>query len=186
MRFVILSLLLAPVFAVAADLRNVTVDRVDGHYLMHSETWFDVPVEQMFGVMLDYDLSTQFSSVIEEARNVEPDDQGRPQFYSLYKACILFFCVSFERNGYVVSDPNKMIMAISNPETSDFDYSKEIWLFESVDGGTILTYDVDMKPSFWIPPVIGPYYIKKKLKNSSADAIDRIEEIGKKWPDVGE
>jgi len=34
-----------------------------------------------------------------------------------------------------------------------------------------------MKPKFWIPPGIGPYLIKRKLRNSGSDAIDRIELI---------
>ena len=186
MRFFFPLLLLVPTFASAAELRTVSVDKIDGHYVMHSEVWFDATIEQLFGVLIDYDLSTRFSSVVVEAKDVEPDEQGRPRFYSRYKACVLFFCMNFERNGYVESEPNVFIIAITDPETSDFKFSKEVWHFKSEDEGTMLFYDVDMEPKFWIPPVIGPYFIKKKLKSSSANAIDRIEVIAQAWPDVGE
>jgi hypothetical protein len=50
----------------------------------------------------------------------------------------------------------------------------------------MLIYDVDLKPKFWIPPVIGPYILKRKLKYGSGNAINRIEAIAQAWPDVGE
>ena len=186
MRVLFLPLLLVPALAGAAELKSVTVDRIDGHYVMQSEVWFDAEIEQLYGVLMDYDLSTRFSSVIVEARNIEPDEQGRPRFYSRYEACVLFFCMTFERYGHVEAELNLVIIATADPETSDFHMSKEIWHFRSEDGGTLLSYDVDMKPKFWIPPLIGPYYIKKKLKSSSGNAIDRIEAIAQAWPDVGE
>ena len=34
--------------------------------------------------------------------------------------------------------------------------------------------------------VIGPYFLKRKLKSGSANAINRIEAIAQAWPDVGE
>ncbi len=184
--FLLLAMLLAPAFAGAAELKSVTVDRVDGHYVMRSEVWFATDVEQLYEVLLDYDLSTRFSSVVVEARNVAPDEQGRPQFYSRMKACLLFFCMDFERTGYVETEANEFITATVDPEVSDFHYSKEAWHFTQDGDGTMLVYDVDIKPKFWVPPIIGPYYLKKKLKSSSSNAINRIEAIAQAWPDVGE
>jgi hypothetical protein len=184
--FLFLLLLLLPAATGSAELKHVTVDKVDGHYLMHSETWFATEVEQLYGVLLDYDLSSQFSSVIVEARNVEPDEQGRPQFYTQYKTCLLFFCMDFVRNGYIETEQNVFIRATGNPETSDFHVSKEYWEFSQDGDGTMLIYDVDLKPKFWIPPVIGPYILKRKLKYGSGNAINRIEAIAQAWPDVGE
>jgi hypothetical protein len=186
MRFFFLLIFLLPATVGSAELTYITVDRINGHYIMHSEVWFDAEVEQMYGVLLDYDLSTQFSSVVVEAKNVEPDEQGRPQFYSRYKACVLFFCMDFERTGYVESEANEFITATVDPEVSDFHYSKEAWYFAQDGDGTMLIYDVDIKPKFWVPPIIGPYYLKKKLKSSSSNAINRIEAIAQAWPDVGE
>jgi hypothetical protein len=185
-RFLLSVLLLVPALAGAAELKSVTVESVDGHYIMHSEVWFATDVEQLYEVLLDYDLSPRFSSVVVEARNVAPDEQGRPQFYSRMKTCLLFFCMDFERTGYIEMEANKFITATVDPEVSDFHYSKEAWYFAEEGDGTMLIYDVDIKPKFWVPPIIGPYFLKRKLKSGSANAIDRIEAIAQSWPDVGE
>lgn len=181
--FVVLS---APLRGGAAELRDVNVDLIDGHYLMHSEVRFDTSVEQLYNVLLDYDLGTRFSSVITESQNVEPDEQGRPQFFTRHKACLLFFCMNFERYGYVDAVPFETISATANPEISDFHVSREDWQFIQDGEGTILIYDVDLKPKFWVPPVIGPFILKRKLKKDGGRAIGRIEALAKAWPDIDE
>jgi hypothetical protein len=34
-----------------------------------------------------------------------------------------------------------------------------------------------MVPDFWVPPVIGPYYMKRALKSGGEKAVDRIEAL---------
>jgi hypothetical protein len=70
-----------------------------------------------------------------------------------------------------------VIFAFVDPETSDFHLSNESWRFEKRNGGTVVIYDLEMTPKFWIPPGIGPYLIKRKLRKSGGNAIDRIELI---------
>jgi len=156
---------------------GIEVDHEQGIYSMTSEVWFDASVEQVYEVFRYWDNSAEFSSAIVESRDVEPDAQGRPQFYVRNKGCVLFFCTSFERRGYVEAELNKVILAFVIPETSDFHLSNESWRFEKRNGGTVVIYDLEMQPKFWIPPGIGPYFIKRKLRNSGGDAIDRIEII---------
>jgi len=166
--------------AAAADLRSVDVDYDDGYYTMESTVWFDATIEQVFEVFRQWDLSTEFSSAIVEARDVEADAQGRPQYYIKHKGCVLFFCLSFERNGYVELQENEVLRAYADPERSDFVKADETWTFMTDDGGTVVTYHLYMKPKFWVPPGIGPYFIKRKLKNDGGDAIDRIEVIAQR------
>jgi len=46
-------------------------------------------------------------------------------------------------------------------------------------------YDLEMKPKFFIPPLIGPAIMKSKLKSGGGAAIDRIEAVAQEWtPDA--
>lgn len=163
--------------AKAAEMRSVHVDYADGQYTVVSEVWFDASVEQVFEVFRRWDLSTQFSSVIVESRDEAADELGRPQYYVRNKGCLLFFCRSFERRGYVELEVNEVLRAFANPATSDFSLSNETWSFVAEDGGTVVSYELLMKPKFWVPPVVGPYLIKRKFEKDGGGAIDRIEEI---------
>ncbi|MEO1247851.1 MAG: SRPBCC family protein [Pseudomonadota bacterium] len=165
----------------ASDLRKVDVDRVDGVYTMHSVVWFDADIHSVYSVFLDWDLSEQFSSVVVEARNTGSDATGDRGFYTRNRACVLFYCKSVERQGSVEHEPLRFIRATTDPERSDFHVSDELWLFEKEGEGTLITYTLEMQPKFWIPPVIGPYVLKRKMRKDGTAALDRIELIAQQW-----
>jgi hypothetical protein len=163
----------------AAELRSIQVDHDKGRYTVASEVWFDASVEQVFEVFRQWDLSTQFSSAIAESRDLAVDEHGRPGYFVRNEGCLLFFCKSFVRQGYVELKVNEELRAIADPASSDFKLSRESWTFVEENGGTVVSYKLLMEPDFWIPPGIGPYLIKRKFRNNGGDAIDRIEQIAR-------
>ena len=168
---------LIPAVSNAAEMRSVNVEYEGGIYYFESNVWFDVGREAVFEVFLDWDIAGEFSSIIVESKNVGPDELGGMGYYILNRGCILFFCKSARRNGSVTSEPYNVIRAVADPTTSDFEVSDETWTFRDEDGGTVVRYELKMKPGFWIPPLVGPYMMKRKLRNDGGDAIERIEEI---------
>lgn len=159
----------------AAELRDVVVELEDGRYSLRSETFFEVDRDALYRVLTNFDLFEKFTSAIVESYNVEPDEQGRPQFYARMEGCVVWFCKSFIRNGHVTSEPVIEIVALADPEKSDFHYSRERWQLREAEGGTIMIYEFDMEPAFWVPPVVGPFFIKRALRDGGSDAVDRIE-----------
>ena len=147
---------------------------------MSSEVWFDAGIEDVYEVYRHWKYSTQFSSAIVEARDLEPDEQGRAGFFVRNKGCVLFFCQTFVRQGHVETEPLVAVRAFADPASSDFHHSNESWRFAARDGGTVVTYDLAMRPKFWIPPAIGPYLIKRKLRKNGGEAVDRIELIAQR------
>jgi hypothetical protein len=156
---------------------SIEVDYVDGRYSMESVIWFDAGVDETYEVFSDYDLSTKFSSAIVEARNLEPDAQGRPGFYIRNKGCVLFFCKSVVRQGYVQSRDKRLLQAFTDASVSDFRFCEESWEFAEENGGTRVRYTLAMEPDFWVPPAVGPYLIKRKLRSDGSEALSRIEAI---------
>jgi hypothetical protein len=163
--------------AVSADMRAVTVDREGKTYTMRSEVYFNVDRVTLYNVFRDWNLSTEFSSWVVEARNLEPDETGQPGFYIKNQGCVLFVCKTLIREGYVEVEPYTLIRASADADKSDFAISDETWHFESEGDGTVVVYELELSPKFWIPPVVGPWAIKRKLKNDGGDALDRIEAI---------
>jgi hypothetical protein len=169
----------------AADLVSLEVDYKDGRYSMESVVWFDAGVDATFHVFSRWDLSTKFSSSIVEAHDLEPDEQGRPGFYIRNKGCVLFFCKSLVREGYVESQDNRLLLAYTDPGKSDFRFCEESWEFVEENGGTSVRYILQFEPDFWVPPAIGPYMIKRRLSAGGGDAIGRIETIAQEYAASG-
>ncbi|RLA22882.1 MAG: hypothetical protein DRQ63_12250 [Gammaproteobacteria bacterium] len=168
--------------APAAEFRDILVEREDGLYSMRSVVFFNVEPEYLYRVLTDFDLFKKFTSAIVESNNVEADENGRPQFFARMEGCVLVWCKSFVRNGYLELNPIAEIIAISDPARSDFEISRERWQLIPEGDGTVMIYEFQMVPAFWVPPIIGPFYIKRALSSGGVDAVDRIEAlaIGKK------
>ena len=94
---------------------------------------------------------------------------------------MLFYCKSVERTGSVEHEPLRYIKATVDPEQSDFHLSNETWEFSPEGEGTLIKYQLEMRPKFWVPPVIGPYVLKKKMADDGIEALDRIEAIAQDW-----
>jgi hypothetical protein len=174
---IMVALLCVAAPAKSADLRSVTVDLEDGRYMLTSEAWLSVPPDALYRVLIDYDLFVKFSSYFIESRNLPPTVEGHPGFFTLTEACVLWFCKSFKRTGHLTFEAPFDIDAFVDPEVSDFEYSHETWRLAEKDGGTLMTYTFDMDPRFWVPPIVGPFLMKRALLKSGEDAITRIEAV---------
>ena len=170
----------------AAEIRSIDVQYEDGYYTLVSVVWFDAGLRSMFYVFSTWDLSDQFSGAVVEARDLEADELGRPGFFVVNRGCVVFFCKTLTRQGYVEIEEEKVLRAIADPALSDFKVSNEAWEFAEEGSGTIVRYTLHMQPDFWVPPAIGPYLIKRKLKTDGGRALDRIEAIAKTHGDSGE
>jgi ribosome-associated toxin RatA of RatAB toxin-antitoxin module len=165
-------------FAVqSAELLDVQVELRKERYRLYSEVQFDASREALYELLIDYEKFEKFTSAIVESSNVEPDEKGRPGFYARMEGCVLLFCKSFIRNGYLLLTPMTEIVAIADPEESDFKYSRERWQLIPEGEGTLMIYDFEMEPAFWVPPVIGPFFIQRTLRRGANRAVDRIERL---------
>jgi len=163
----------------SAEVRSVEVLVEDGRYHLTSESVIDADQDDLYAVLTDYELFKKFSSAIVASNNVEPDATGRPQFYTRMQGCVLIYCHTFERQGYLLLKPKYDIIALSDPEKSDFKFSRERWRLSSEGDSTLMIYEFEMEPRFWVPPFVGPYVIKYVLKSGSTRAVHRIEALAR-------
>jgi hypothetical protein len=171
------SFILVSFVARGAELRDINIELEDERYHLTSETYLDVAPDSLYRVLSNFELFEKFTSAIVESKNTGPDEMGRPGFYARMEGCVLLFCKSFIRNGHVLLSPGVEIVAVANPEHSDFIFSRESWKLIPEGDGTVMIYDFELEPAFWVPPVIGPIYIQHALRGGAERAVDRIEAL---------
>jgi carbon monoxide dehydrogenase subunit G len=170
-------LFLIAVPALSADLLDVSVQKEGERYTMASRTYFEAPPEAVFRVLSDYDRFERISSIFEDVRFIAPATDGTPRAYTLVKGCVLFFCKTIERIEELHFTPHSRIVAEVEPEHSDFAYGRTEWRFIPSGSGTEVHYRMDMEPGFWVPPVIGPYIMKRSFRSDAVEALERIEAL---------
>ena len=181
-----LAVMFAALSAQAADLRSIKVTFDGERYELESIAWFGTGLDETYHVFSRWDYSPRFSSAVVEARDTER--ANGPGYYVVNRGCILFFCKSLVRAGRVEREPNRAMRAFADPEESDFRQADEEWTFTEEAGGTRVIYRLTMVPAFWVPPAIGPWLIKRKLRDDGGEAIDRIEEVAREYaapPEAG-
>ena len=163
--------------SVPATLRTVDVSRRQDRYRVVADTHLDAPPAAIYKVVLDFDGDRyqRISEIYKESSYLPPDSDGTPLVYTRVEGCLLRYCRSMSRVERLEVVTPQFIRSRTVPERSDFKYSLSEWTFEPEDGGTRLTYLMEMEPNFWLPPFVGPWFLKRTLVKGAPKAIDQIE-----------
>lgn len=184
MRFVVVVIAAATAVVLATGAQTATLDtlevtRADGRYVLFADTFLAAAPADIYGVLLEYD-DDQFqriSSVYKESRYLDPAPDGTPMVYTRMEGCILFYCLTMRRTERLEKQEFDYIRTFTIPEESDFTYSHSEWTFAPEADGTRMTYTLVMEPDFFVPPIVGPFVLKRILRSGGARVISRIERI---------
>jgi hypothetical protein len=160
-----------------ATLRTVDVSRNQDRYQVVADTHLDASPEAIYKVLLDFDGDRyqRISEIYKESSYLPPDSDGTPLVYTRVEGCLLRYCRSMRRVERLEVVTPQFIRSRTIPERSDFKYSLAEWTFTAEDGGTRVLYKMEMEPNFWLPPFVGPWFLKRTLLKGAPAAIDQIE-----------
>lgn len=123
---------------------------------------------------------SRISSAYKESRFLDPAADGTPIVYTRMEGCVLFYCMTLRRTERLETVEPRLIKSVTLPEQSDFKYSVSEWVLEPDGaGGTNMVYKLEMEPDFGVPPVIGPWYLKRTLSQGGMRAVMRIERLAR-------
>jgi hypothetical protein len=170
-----------------ATLRTVDVSRDEDRYRVVADTHLDASPEAVYNVLLDFDGDRyqRISEIYKESSYLPPDNDGTPLVYTRVEGCLLQFCRSMRRVERLEVVTPQFIRSRTVPERSDFKYSLSEWTFVAEGTGTRVTYRMEMEPNFWLPPFVGPWFLKRTLLQGAPDAIDQIELLAQEAQGLG-
>jgi hypothetical protein len=179
---VVVSALSAAILAFAArtaTLDSLEITRKDGRYELRADSFLAASPADIYEVLLEYedDKFQRISSVYKESRYLDPAPDGTPMVYTLMEGCIVFYCLSMRRTERLETEEFKYIRTLTVPEESDFKYSHSEWIFAPEQGGTRMQYNLVMEPDFFVPPIVGPFVLKRILRSGGTRVISRIEQM---------
>src|SRR5690606_21084167 len=171
--------------AAALHRLEVTRDPEDrGRFQLFAETRLEADAKAIFDVLTDYEDGRfgRISSVYKESDYLEPAPDGTPIVYTRMEGCMLSFCKSLTRVERLETEEPHLIRTTTLPERSDFKFAESEWMLTPVEGGTEVLYELVMEPDFWVPPLIGPWIMKRELRQGGERAIYRIERLARGLP----
>jgi len=162
-----------------ATLKSVEVTHRQGRNNLIADTNLAAAPAAISQGLLDFDNDrySQISEIYKESTYLAPDSDGTPLVYTRVEGCLMVFCRSMRRVERLEIVTPTLIRSTVLPERSDFKYASSEWTLEPEAGGTRVTYRMEMEPDFWLPPFVGPWFLRRTLLNGGVSAVERIEEL---------
>ena len=149
-------------------------------YFVSADIQIAAPRSMVFDMLADYEGLENLSNRFKESRLLDPAADGTQRIYTRIEGCVWFFCRSVSRYARLTLVPPGEIRAEVEPEGSDFYFGRERWLLEDSGAGTRVIYTHELDPKFWVPPLIGPYVLKRTLSADALAVAERMERIARR------
>ena len=170
--FIVLCTLMWPLGAV--NLTELQINEVEGVYHIRMASMVHAPAQYVRDVLTDYVHIYRLNPAITESGILGFKD-NETRVRTRMKGCISFFCRSVERVEDVQELPSGELLAIMVPELSDFRSGSALWVIKAAGERSQVTYQAKVEPDFFIPPIIGSYFVRKNLRKELLTSIGRIE-----------
>lgn len=165
---------LIPTAAGAASVQEITVAR-DGQFIV-SEANFtvDVPRREVVAAFSSFAELARLNPAILDSHAVA-EGHNRSLVTTRLRDCVAMFCrtVTLAERVEVLADGT--IRSEIVPEVGDFTAGHAAWTFEAEGQQTRVTYRSNVKPDFWLPPLLGKRAMRTTLRRQIEASIETLE-----------
>lgn len=163
-----------PVFS--GEIIKSDVSHDDGIYNVTIEMQLEAPTEKVYALFTDFDDLSRLSDNITNSDIIEEDP---PEYTVLVEThnCVLFFCMDLQQTQQVIELGEGYISVDDIKDQSDFIYANSRWHIRAHEKGTRVSFYSEMKPDFWLPPLIGPWVFKSSLVEETKNMIEQLEKL---------
>jgi hypothetical protein len=169
--------------ASGAEVLQSDIVHADNRYTVRFDVRLDAPAEKLRRHLLDYpNYATHFKS-IRESRVLGRQPDGALRVRLRIHGCALFFCRTVTVVKDISETPAGDIVARVDGSQSSFREGTERWRIDTevgaLVGRTRLTYDAELVPGFYVPPVIGPWLLKAQLRKLLMNSAVKLEALAR-------
>ena len=169
----LLCLLVPP--ARAAELGELQVSESEGFYRIELAMQMQAPAQYVRRVLTDYEHIYRLDPAIVDSEILPSPEDGAVRVRTRIDDCIGFFCMKIDRVEDVRELEHGGLLATTVPTPGSFRSGFAEWQIRARGWRTEVIYQAQMEPDFFIPPVIGSYFIKQKLRKNTLASLARIE-----------
>ncbi len=167
--------------SMALEIDDVRITRQGRVYT--AQLTFDITasVDQVTAVLTDYEHPNRLTPDVTK-REVVGRESGITRVRTEIHSCVVFFCkyLTLTQDVTVVAGAIKADIV---PEESDFRSGYLLWSVTSGDrGGSHIQYDSVIEPDFFIPPLIGRFFIRKRLRQQIFATAENLEREAAREP----
>jgi len=159
----------------AVEILDAQVKKQGDRFHVFGSSLIHASPEFIYATLMDFDNFHKLAGGIKETRFVESEVPGEILGYTRIESCVLFFCRGADKLERIEAVPYREIRTETIPEQSDFVFNHSRWIMTRQGDATLLNYEAEFEPDFWLPPLISAWALKRKLIASAESIGMRIE-----------
>lgn len=173
------TLFLAAPYTRAAETVEVQVEREDGAYYIYFEVLVDGPRDKIYEILTDYANLQELSPGIVASKLLSGEAGGDATVNIRLKPCIWVICKTMRKVSTVTINAYGAIVYTTVPESSDFKQGREQIIVKGsrTPGQTRVTYSARLVPDFFVPPLIGTWFLRKYIAQNLKVSGSRVEKL---------
>jgi hypothetical protein len=165
--------------AVAVNISDLGITHSKRTYFVTFDVLLEVEPARTRELLSDYRQWRRLSDTLSESQLLRTFPDGRQRIRLRFHSCALFFCKTIQQIKDVVIRPNGDIVTTIVPEHSDFASGWERWRIRAEQNKTRLQYHAVLVPAFRVPPLIGPWVLKSRLRHTLIGTAKKLEVLAK-------
>ena len=161
----------------ASTLDHLEVTHVGKRYQVVMHARMQTTAERAYAVFTDFSKLPDINRAIVRAVPIEGGAPGAQRLHTQVRVCIMGICRVFDQVQDMHTNPPEHLRAQVLPQHSNLRFGHASWRIWNEDGQARLIFEAVVEPDFWIPPLIGPWLIERKLRQEAEDTAKGIERM---------
>lgn len=164
----------------AAEVSEVEIRREDDRYRLRVIARLDALPAAVWKSLTDFHHLERLHHSVHDSTHLRRMPEGVDRVRIQMHPCVLFFCVHFSQIVEFQAVADRQLVADFDQRDSLFHFGQLKWrLAQTPEAGTDLVFDAELAPAFWIPPLLGPWILKRTLRKTAMDIVMNLDRLSK-------
>jgi hypothetical protein len=169
------TLLLFTSLSTAGEFKELSIIEEADEYRLRIVMIMDSSADYVYRVITDYKHLYRIHPSITESEILPSPDNESVRLRNRFEYCIALSCFDIDWVEDIKELQDGYLKAETVPELSDVESGTAIWRVQPHGEHARVSYQSQMKPDFFIPPLIGNMIMKYKLREEAITTFTRIE-----------
>lgn len=148
-----------------------------GRYQVEVDVRLAADKAQVWRLLTDYVHYGQLNEAIRSSEILERRGKHALRVRTVTEACVYVFCRNIVQVQDVTQANENYVSATVLPHASHFRHGVARMRLWEEGAMTRVRITAEVEPDFWIPPLIGPWLIKRKLRAEALETVHNVERL---------
>jgi len=181
-RALLLCGLLGTGIATAGSVERVEVSTRSNLYTLELEAVVGASPQRTYAVLTDYAHLGKLNPAVKEVQILATPRTGVHTVRTLIQLCVWLFCTELDQVQDMEQVDASLLIATVQPAAGGFKRGRASWQFDPDGDQTRLRFRSELEPDFFVPPVVGPWLLRRMLRREAIVTVRGLEQRATRQP----